>query len=126
MNNLLKKILNKYGIEANTELLKELSNQHDHAAIELNEKYKLLFNNSHLAYQSLDINGNIIETNETWLKTLKYKKNEVIGKWFGNFLHPDSIEIFKKRFEKFKKEGTVDDAQFKMKKKTGEDGSRCD
>ncbi len=115
----IKNILDKHGIKANKELLKELSNQHDHAAIELNEKYKLLFNNSHLAYQSLDINGNILETNPTWLKTLGYEKNDVIGKWFGNFLHPDYIDQFKNRFERFKEEGTLEDVRFRMKQKTG-------
>lgn len=119
----LTELLKKHNIELSNKLLSEFNQilgQKDSEELELIRKHDLLYNNSHLSYQSLDINGNILETNKTWLKTLGYKKSEVIGKWFGEFLHKDHIEIFKKRFEKFKKEGTVEDVQFQIRKKNGE------
>ena len=49
-----------------------------------NEKYyKSLFELIPLAYQSLDADGRFIDVNQSWLKTLGYTREEVIGKWFG-------------------------------------------
>ena len=71
------------------------------------ERFIHLFERAPLGYQSLDINGHLIEVNQAWTDTLGYSKNEVIGKWFGDFLHPDEVESFKERFSRFKKEGRV-------------------
>ena len=118
LNNLLK----KHKIELSKSLLQDLSqitDRFEQESLELYNKYDILYKNSNLAYQSLDINGNIIEVNNTWLKTLGYKKREVIGKWFGGFLRPDYVEIFKERFERLKKEGKVEDVRFHISKKNG-------
>ena len=50
------------------------------------ERFQLLFNKAPLGYQSLDFDGNFIEVNQQWLDTLGYEREEVIGKWFGDFL----------------------------------------
>lgn len=81
------------------------------------KKYKDLYKKAPFSYQSLDINGNIKVVNTMWLKTLGYKKKEVIGKRFGDFLHSDYIEHFKKMFPKFKKQGHISDVQLKIKHK---------
>lgn len=120
MIHLIKNICHKHGINTSKELLKDLSdliNQKDH---EHAYKYDLLFNNSHLCYQSLDVNGNIIEVNSTWLNTLEYQKEEVLGKWFGDFLLPEDIESFKGCFNQFKQDGTAENIQYKLKKNNGE------
>ncbi|WP_347838821.1 PAS domain S-box protein [uncultured Draconibacterium sp.] len=83
------------------------------------EKYKAMYNNAPLAFQSLDIDGYILEINPQWLKILQYEKDEVIGNWFGDFLHPDFVEHFRKNFPRFKKQGFINDVQFRMKKKNG-------
>ena len=83
------------------------------------EKYRTLYNNVPLSYQSLDENGCFININPMWLKTLGYDRNEVLGTWFGNYLHPDYVEHFKIIFPAFKKRGYVSDVQFKMRKKDG-------
>ncbi len=120
--NQLNDLLKKHKIELSKNLLQDLNqitNKFEQESLELYNKYDILYNNSNLAYQSLDMNGNIIEVNNTWLKTLGYKKSEVIGKWFGDFLRPDYIKIFKERFERFKKEGKVEDVRFHISKKNG-------
>jgi hypothetical protein len=120
MKDIIHKILENHNIKPNSDLIKDLiditaGNNKDLS--ELHEKYSILYNNSHLSYQSLDINGNIIDVNNTWLNTLGYKLEDIIGKWFGDFLHPDYVSTFKERFEQFKKDGLVEDVLFQMRKK---------
>jgi PAS domain S-box-containing protein len=86
-------------------------------AVESEEKYRAMYNNAPLSYQSLDENGCFIDINPMWLKTLGYERDEVIGKWYGDFLHPDFVEHFRINFPAFKKRGYVSDVQFKLRKK---------
>lgn len=85
--------------------------------LESEEKYRALYLNSPLAYQSLDIEGRIIDANPAWMKILGYEHEEIMGKWFGDFLHPDFVPVFKKNFPLFKKRGVIRDVQFRMLKK---------
>ncbi len=86
---------------------------------ESNTRYKALYENAPLAFQSLDEDGNFIDINPEWVNLLGYKREEVIGKWFGDFLAPEHVEPFKARFKDFKRKGAVSNAQFKMRKKDG-------
>lgn len=74
---------------------------------ESRERFELLFKNAPLSYQSLDENGRILEVNQTWEKTLGYKRDEVIGIWFGDLLTEDFAEKFKEEFERFKLTGNI-------------------
>jgi PAS domain S-box-containing protein len=96
------------------ELLKAIA-----SAKESEEKYRAMYNNAPLFYQSLDENGCFIDINPMWLKTLGYERSEVIGKWYGDFLHPDYVEHFRINFPAFKKRGYVSDVQFKLRRKDG-------
>jgi len=105
---------NKQLIEKNEELARLTKS--------LNEseyRFRTLFDNAPLGYQSLDVNGNFLDVNQTWLDLLGYQKDEVVGKWFGDFLTPKYKEAFNKRFELFKKQGKVR-SEFEMFKKNGE------
>jgi len=82
-------------------------------------KYKSLYVNAPMSYQSLDKTGCIIDVNPAWTKTLGYSREDVIGKWFGDFIHPDYLHIFNENFPKFLKNGTVSNVHFKMKHKNG-------
>jgi len=83
------------------------------------EKFRLLYENAPLGYQSLDKNGYILDVNRAWLELLGYTKKEVMGKWFGEFLVPKSREKFKIRFPVFKEQGGVQGVEFEMVKKDG-------
>ncbi len=83
------------------------------------DRFKKLFEYAPLPYQSLDESGNIIEINHTWLDILEYKRSDVIGKSFGDFLHPEWIGHFKENFPKFKTIGEVLGVEFEMKKGDG-------
>jgi PAS domain S-box-containing protein len=80
---------------------------------------KQLYDRTPLAYQSLDCNGSLIEINQTWLETLGYTREEVIGRDFGDFLHPDRQNHFKENFPRFKAIGEILGIEFEMVKKDG-------
>jgi PAS domain S-box-containing protein len=81
--------------------------------------YKDLFDKAPLGYQSLDENGNFLMVNKAWLKILGYKEEEVLGKWFGDFLAPEYVEAFRQRFPSFKKAGKIY-TEFEMISRGGE------
>jgi PAS domain S-box-containing protein len=91
------------------------------AAGESEEKFRLLYENAPLAYQSLDENGFIIEINQAWSDLLGYSREEVIGKWCGEFLTAPCREKFTTYFPQFKAAGAIHGIEFEMVKK---DGSR--
>ena len=83
------------------------------------EKYRALYDNAPLSYQSLDEDGCFLDVNPAWLKTLGYSREEVIGSKYEDFLHPDSKSHFEKNFPEFKKRGYVHDVQFRIRHKDG-------
>ncbi len=87
--------------------------------IEKMEKYKAFYENVPLSYQSLNHDGVFLDVNTTWLKTLGYEREEVIGKKFRDFLHPEWKKQFDTNFPAFKKRGYVHDVIFKIKHKEG-------
>lgn len=83
------------------------------------ERFRLLYENAPLPYQSLDEQGRFLEVNQSWLDTLGYSREEVIGKWFGDFLAPGYAERFKVKFPRFIAVGEVHGVEFEMIKKGG-------
>ena len=86
---------------------------------ESEEKFKLLYENAPLGYQSLDDNGILQEVNKTWLTFFGYSKEEVIGKPFKDFLTLESQEKLKKNFSTLKTNGEIHDTEYKVRKKNG-------
>lgn len=84
------------------------------------EKYQAIYNNTPLPIQSLNSEGHIIEMNPAWLKLLGYKRDEVIGRWYGDFLHHDYIQDFKENHPKLMKYGRVKNVPFKLRTKKGD------
>ena len=65
------------------------------------ERFQKLFHEAPLAYQCLDAGGHFVEINRQWLDTLGYERQEVLGKWFGDFLAPEYVVGFLQRFPEF-------------------------
>ncbi|AQX73345.1 PAS domain S-box protein [Dehalococcoides mccartyi] len=82
------------------------------------ERYREFYQKSPIGYQSLDSEGRFLEVNQVWLDDMGYKREEVIGHWFGEFLQPDQVDLFRKRFPVFKATGTAD-TEFYMNRKDG-------
>ncbi|MFP4484208.1 MAG: PAS domain S-box protein [Spirochaetaceae bacterium] len=88
---------------------------------QLQERYKALFENAPLPYQSLDGEGRFLEVNPAWLDALGgYTREEVIGTPFADYLHPDSIDDFKDNLERLKESGTARGNTYRMRRKSGE------
>lgn len=85
---------------------------------ESEERFKLLFDEAPLGYQSLDSEGYIIDVNKQWCELLGYTRDEVIGKWFGSFVNPNDHKNVIDRFPIFKKQGFIH-SEFKMVHKNG-------
>ncbi|MBM9613089.1 PAS domain S-box protein [Desulfobulbus rhabdoformis] len=87
------------------------------------ECYQLrqFYEQSPLAYQSLNIDGYLIDVNQRWLDILGRTREEVIGKHVTEFLHPDYRPQFHAQFPRFKREGEISGVEFAMLK---QDGSR--
>jgi PAS domain S-box-containing protein len=112
----------------NKELLKDVQKlkqensaelkQAEKALFESEKRIQLLFNNAPLGYQSLDFDGNFLEVNQTWLDLLGYTHDEVIGKWFGDFMPLSSQNQVRKEFSEFIANGEVH-TEFEMIHKNG-------
>lgn len=86
--------------------------------VQSEERFRKLFDQAPIGYQSLDANGCFIAVNQQWLDILGYKREEVIGKWFGDFLSPDYQSAFKSQFSIFKAKGKIH-SEFEMLHKNG-------
>ena len=80
---------------------------------------KQMFELAPFGYQSLDENGCFLDVNQTWLNLLGYLREDIIGKKFAEFLHPDWRSVFFERFAKFKELGEVKSVEFEMIRKDG-------
>ena len=53
-----------------------------------------VYDDIHLGFLSLDENGNILDINNTMLEILHYTHENVIGKWFGDFITAEYCDSF--------------------------------
>ncbi|NQT40440.1 MAG: PAS domain S-box protein [Planctomycetes bacterium] len=81
------------------------------------ERFRLLYENAPLGYQSLDEHGYLIEVNQAWLDLLGYTREEATGRWFGDFLSPSQIGLLRQRFPRFKQVGAIHGVEFEMVRK---------
>jgi len=82
------------------------------------ERFQSLFEKAPLGYQSLDVDGKFLEVNQQWLNLLGYSREEVIGRWFGDFVAPEYRDAFRGRFSLFQKLGYIH-SEFEMIHKNG-------
>jgi len=86
---------------------------------ESEEKFRALYDNAPLSYQALDEDGSFMDVNPMWSTTLGYDRDEIIGKFYIDYLHPDWKAQFEKDFPSFKKQGYIHEVEFKIKHKDG-------
>ncbi|MBV5330661.1 MAG: PAS domain S-box protein, partial [Chlorobium sp.] len=110
-------------LERRVQELESIESELKHLKKEVRESenlFKSLYEKAPLGYQSLDENGHFIVVNHAWLDTLGYTQEEVIGKSFADFLHPDWRDHFKENFPRFKAIGEILGVEFEMVKKSGD------
>lgn len=79
-----------------------------------------LYNNAPCGYHSLDQKGTIVDINNTELKWIGYRREEVIHKLsFADLLTPESKKILAANFPEFKKKGFITDLEFDLIRKDG-------
>jgi len=70
-------------------------------------------------YQALDSEGKYLHINPPWLSLFGYERQEVIGKFFGEFLTAESLALFEVNLDKFRDCGAISDLELVMKHKDG-------
>ncbi len=96
--------------------LKQAEEQLHRYAAEISD----LYNNAPCGYHSLDPQGVFLRINDTELKWLGYKREEIVGrKKFPDLLPLESLKIFEEAFAGFKRRGWVRDLEFEMVRKDG-------
>lgn len=78
-----------------------------------------LYNNAPVGYHSLNAQGRIVRINQTELSWLGYKEEEMLGRSLAEFLTPASAEVFRERFELFKRTGSARDIEYDLVRKDG-------
>nr|CRH05972.1 putative hybrid histidine kinase with PAS domain and response regulator receiver domain [Candidatus Magnetococcus massalia] len=78
-------------------------------------RFRNLYLNAPIPYQSLDSDGRLISVNNAWLNTLGFTQFEQAeGKWFGDLLPESYQKLFQDRFPKFKERGETHNVEFEM------------
>jgi PAS domain S-box-containing protein len=75
--------------------------------IQSEQRFRGLFENAPLPYQSLDIEGNLLDVNQAWLDLVGCSRQEAIGHFFGDLMKESSQSVVLETFNKFKQEGQV-------------------
>lgn len=86
---------------------------------ESEKRFRLLYENAPLAYQSLDINGVILDVNPKWVNTMGYSLEEAIGKPFYYFISPESKITVGDKFLDFNSSGKLESMEIELIKKDG-------
>lgn len=82
--------------------------------------YKDLYHNSPDMYASVSTKTKqVVECNETFLKTIGYKRDEVIGHEYYKLYHPDCIDKRKEALDTFLTQGSVKNAELSLRHKSG-------
>ncbi|MDR3641808.1 MAG: PAS domain S-box protein [Humidesulfovibrio sp.] len=83
------------------------------------ERFRHLFENAPIPYQSLNAQGALLLVNAAWLDVLGYTAGEVLGRDFAELLHPDCLPRFHEHFARFKEEGVANGIEYRLLGKDG-------
>jgi diguanylate cyclase (GGDEF)-like protein/PAS domain S-box-containing protein len=118
-------ILSIYGaLSTNTVRLMRETHEHQQsvAALKASEaRMRSLFEKAPLPYQSLDMAGHVLEVNAAWQSQMGYTREEVLGRFVGDFIADESMGTLEREFPAFQARGRTDGPVFEMVRK---DGSR--
>jgi PAS domain S-box-containing protein len=81
--------------------------------------FRMLFERAPLCYQLLDSDACILNVNKAWLDTFGYSRAEVLGRWLGDFMTPQSLGRVSEYLTNSKAIGDIHDAELEMVRKDG-------
>jgi len=79
----------------------------ENVLLEREKRYRLLYDNNPLSYQSLSERGLFNEVNSAWLKMTGYETDDVIGRPFLDFVSDDYKDVVRENFPKLIKKGEI-------------------
>ncbi len=88
--------------------------QTEEALRDSERKFRLLFEEAPIAYQSLDEDGCLLDVNQAWLDLMGHSRQDVVGRWFGAFVAPEQQEHFRECFGHFKAAGEIHDVELAL------------
>ncbi len=106
------------GIE-DTRQRADLAQTQKNEAISQREQVFDLYERAPCGYHSLDRQGRVLRMNETQLKWLGYRLEELIGRPYSDLLTEESRAIFKRSFPVFLERGHVENLEFDLVRKDG-------
>ncbi|MBK7016565.1 MAG: PAS domain S-box protein [Sulfuritalea sp.] len=85
----------------------------ERALADSEQRFRGLFEKAPLAYQSLDMAGNILEVNDAWLDLMGgLRHDEVTGRSITDFLTEKSLPTLAVNFPKFQRQGHIEGPVF--------------
>lgn len=82
-------------------------------------RFRNIFNNIPVPYQTLNGQGEIVDVNPVWLQTLGYPPDEILGRRFAELLLPQSQELFAEDLRRLLREGRVDGVEYQIRHRDG-------
>jgi len=86
---------------------------------ESEERFRLLYENAPVAFQSLDADGHLVQVNKAWQELFGYAPEDVKGRWFGEFLAPNSVDRFIANFAQFRYTPVTDNLTLDVVRRDG-------
>jgi PAS domain S-box-containing protein len=78
------------------------------ALAELKDRYSDLYQNAPAMYFSLDLEGRLLVCNDTLLKTLGYRRKDLIGRPYEQLLPETDRPTFRGRFSQYLRDGRIE------------------
>jgi len=92
-----------------------------YALLASEERFRQLFDDSPLPYQSMDDHGRIVDVNSAWLEMMGMELSDVLGKSFGDTMSEDQWRKFMHMFPSFIKQGKLTNLQLTVRAKHGDE-----
>ncbi len=96
----------------------ELKKAHD-SLLMLERKYRNLYENSPDLLRTIDLNGTVIDCNQSYAKSLGYSKEEVIGRPISEFTAEKSHGELRNGLEEWKATGVISNREIWLRRRDG-------
>jgi len=89
------------------------------ALAESEARFRALFEEAPVAYQSLDGEGRFLDVNDAFVSLLGHERKDLIGSSFETILNSESKQLFRERFPLFKASGIAKGSELTVRRRDG-------